>query len=245
MRNRFNKCFCVVLVLIIILCNGCSKKDVIVSAFEDLYASNFTYTELHTYTDNGQSHSYGYDGEFTADPHIKHLTVTEGEVLWSELYVYEEDETFKGIAKVNENWQKVMVVDERFDGYEERYAIQINAKEEKTIDGVAYDVYQTEYTVDLAEKYELEEEIEATVTQEYYINQETGKIEKIVSDAAEFGRMTSIAVMMQLDGTSFEEAAAQEKELKPDDEVNMIEINITYQGEEFQLEIPKVSEEGN
>ena len=99
-------------------------------------------------------------------------------------------------------------------------------------------MYNTEYTVDLDEKYQLEEEIEATVTQEYYINQETGKIEKIISDVAEFGRMTEIAVMMQLDGTSFEETT-------PNDEVNVIEINITYQGEEFRLEIPEVSEKGN
>ena len=238
MRNRFNKYFCMVLVLIIVLCNGCSKNDVIVSAFEDLYASNFTYTELHTYTTDGQSHTYGYTGEFTAGPHIKHLTVTEGEALWSELYAYEESDAFKGVAKIDDKWKEIMVVEERFDGYEERDSIKINEKDEKTIDGVAYDVYNTEYTVDLDEKYQLEEEIEATVTQEYYINQETGKIEKIISDVAEFGRMTEIAVMMQLDGTSFEETT-------PNDEVNVIEINITYQGEEFRLEIPEVSEKGN
>ena len=154
------------------------------------------------------------------------------------MYVYEESDAFKGVAKINDKWQEIMVVEERFDGYEERDSIKINEKEEKTIDGVAYNVYNTEYTVDLDEKYQLEEEIEATVTQEYYINQETGKIEKIISDVAEFGRMTEIAVMMQLDGTSFEETT-------PNDEVNVIEINITYQGEEFRLEIPEVSEKGN
>ena len=94
MKNLLKKCFCIMLVFTILFCSGCSKNDVIVSAFEDLYASNFTYTELHTYTDKGQRHTYGYDGEFTADPRVKHLTVTAGEVLWSELYVYEENETF-------------------------------------------------------------------------------------------------------------------------------------------------------
>ena len=243
MRNIKKKIFCIILVMTIIFCNGCSKNEVIVSAFEDLYASNFTYTELHKYSENGQeSYTYSYDGEYTAESCMKHLTITEGDALWSELYVYEENNAFKGLAKIEDEWQEVKVVKDCFDGYEERHSIQIKGKEEKTIEGIVYDVYKTEYTVDLDEKYQLEEELETHVTQEYYVNQETGRIEKIISDTTEFDKMTSIAIMMQVNGTSFEEAAENENAVKPNEAEHLVEICILYQGEDFKIELPELVE---
>lgn len=78
--------------------------------------------------------------------------------------------------------------------------------EEKSLDGISYVVYKTEYKTMVGEEYELEESIGAVVLQEYYINKDTGKIERIKTDTSDLDRANNIAISMYTSGDTLEEA---------------------------------------
>lgn len=214
---------------------GTTETDSIATAYEDLYESNFTYTEVHNIVDDNAT-SYAYNGEFTADPYIKHLTVVQGEALWSEVYAYEVEDELKGVLKVDGEWQEGLVDRTEFIGYENRESIEVLSQEETIIDGVTYTVYDTEYVMDAGEEYDLEEKIEATVSQQYYINKETGKLERIITDATDFERAHNIASLVYA-GDTLEDATAK---ADADKREETVEVVITYQNEDFTLEVPTV-----
>ena len=100
-----------------------------------------------------------------------------------------------------------------------------------------YVVYKTEYKTVIGEEYELEENIEAIVSQEYYINKETGKIERINTDTSDLNRANNIAISMYSSGHTLEEATEKANEQASETKV---EVEITYIDDNYVLEIPEV-----
>lgn len=151
------------------------------------------------------------EGECTTEPYIVTQKIVEGDVIWSESYIYKVDDAYKCVLMQNGVWQEAEVAqdDPIFEGYEERNSIKILSKEEKTLDGISYDVYKTDYETIVGEEYELEEIVTATVSQEYYMNDET--IEEATKRADEQASEATV------------------------------EVEITYLADDYVLEIPEVS----
>lgn len=225
-----------------LLCScGFLKGDTLVSAWDELHSSNFSYVETHTFLDeNGNTTRLVKEGECTADPYIITQEIIEGDAIWSECYIYQEDDAYKGVVMIDGVWQEAKVGqdDPIFEGYEERNSIKILSKEEKSLDGISYIVYKTEYKTVIGEEYKLEESIGAVVSQEYYINKDTGKIERIKTDTSDLDRANNIAICMYTSGDTLEEATEKANEQASE---TMVEVEITYIGEDYELEIPEIT----
>lgn len=229
------------LVVSSLLCScGFLKDDTLVSAWDELHNSNFSYVETRTFLDeNNKTASLVIEGECTAEPYIFTQKIVEGDAIWSECYIYQEDDAYKGLVMIDGVWQEAKVGqdDPIFDGYEERNDIKILSKEEKSLDGNSYVIYKTEYKTVVGEEYELEENIEAIVSQEYYINKETGKIERINTDTSDLNRVNNIAISMNSSVDTLEEATEKANEQASK---TAVEVNITYIDGNYVLEIPEV-----
>ena len=224
-----------------LLCScGFLKDDTLVSAWDELHNSNFSYVETRTFQDESdKTASLVIKGECTADPYIFTQEIVEGDAIWSECYIFQEDDAYKGLVMIDGVWQEAKVGqdDPIFDGYEERNDIKILAKEEKSLDGISYVIYKTEYKTMVGEEYGLEENIEAIVSQEYYINKDTGKIERINTDTSDLNRANNIAISMYSSGDTLEEATEKANEQASE---TTVEVNITYIDGNYVLEIPEV-----
>ena len=230
------------LVISSLLCScGFLKEDTLVSAWDELHDSNFSYVETSILQDkNGNATRLVIEGECTAEPYIFTQEIVEGDAIWSECYIYQEDDAYKGLVMIDSVWQEAKVGqdDPVFDGYEERNGIKILSKEEKSLHGISYVIYKTEYKTVVGEEYELEENIEAIVSQEYYINKETGKIERINTDTSDLNRANNIAIHMYTSGDTLEEAIEKANEQASE---TTVEVEITYIDDNYVLEIPEVT----
>ena len=230
------------LVISSLLCScGFLKDDTLVSAWDELHDSNFSYVETSIFQDkNGNATRLVIEGECTAEPYIFRQEIVEGDAIWSECYIYQEGDAYKCVVMVDGVWQEAKAGQDApiFSGYEERNDIKILSKEEKSLDGTSYVVYKTEYKTVIGEEYELEENIEAIVSQEYYINKETGKIERINTDTSDLNRANNIAISMYSSGDTMEEATEKVNEQASETKV---EVKITYIDDNYVLEIPEVT----
>ncbi len=84
----------------------------------------------------------------------------------------------------------------------------------------------------------MEDSITAIVSQEYYINQDTGEIERINTDSLDLTRAYRIAAYMYTNGETIEDATK-----RADEQVSeaTVEIEITCLSEDYVLEIPEVA----
>lgn len=230
------------LVILLQLCScGISKDNTIASAWDELHNSNFSYVETQISLDeHGNTTRLVIEGECTTEPYIVTQEIVEGDVIWSESYIYKVDDAYKCVLMQNGVWQEAEVAqdDPIFEGYEGRNSIKILSKEEKSLDGISYDVYKTEYETIVGEEYELEETVTATVSQEYYMNKDTGKIERINTDSSNLVRAYRIAAYMYMNDETIEDAAKRADEQASE---ATVEVEITYLADDYVLEIPEVS----
>lgn len=222
---------------------GCNsiKKDINISdAYKTLYDSNFSYIETCNFFDaNGIPCTLAYNGEYSAEPNIKHLTVTEGTVLWDELYVYKENDQLKGIAKVNNVWQEAFVEATYFTGYENRENLEVTAITVETIDDKTYLVCDVKFVLPMKSLYKLDVKYNATITQKYYINSNTRRIERIVSDVTEEEKLHAIALDIMVNETTLEDALnnMERRNFK-----KSIDVQIEYLEDDFRLELPEINQ---
>lgn len=78
--------------------------------------------------------------------------------------------------------------------------------------------------------------MQATVKQEYYLEKAGGKIFRIVTDITDLQKNISIINDMSANGTTYENARQNAE--KAEISENRIDIQIQYEGSEFQIEIP-------
>lgn len=229
---------CIIFLVNIFVLSGCSTgsgKNADISAeMENLYKSNFTYqrTDTVSYKEE-KAKIYRYKGEITCSPYVEHIEAEE-ENLWQEVYYYCQGDAVIAKIKTDGNWQEQAAGREYFYGYGEDIVI-VN-KTEQTIDGMDYLVYETEYTAILEESDILSEPLQATVKQEYYLEKAGGKIFRIVTDITDLQKNISIINDMSANGTTYENARQNAE--KAEISENRIDIQIQYEGSEFQIEIP-------
>lgn len=235
---------CLLLTGILGLC-GCTSTEsengkLISSALEDMYSSNFTYTVSTTaYNMDDELVTYNYTGEYTANPYVEHQVYETDEYsYWKEIYYYSDSDDSGDVVQYQGLHDGEWLVEKAgkiyVKGYDED--IKIVSQKEETIDGEVYIVYSTEYTTEASRLYGLSEKVEATVSQQYYLEKESGKIARIVTDCTDLNRMTYIANSMANNGTDIETAQ------KEADAYGMFEesedMKIEYQDENFKINIP-------
>ena len=193
----------IILLISIISFSGCrlsKSEDMFFSVFDELYASDFSYIKSDTLSVDNEQITYIYNGEVTSNPYTEHVSVEQGEALWQEIYYSGEGEYVNAKISVDGEWQEQKTKREFFYGYGED--IRIVSESETTLDGIECVVYYTEYTEVLGD----DNALEADIIQEYYIEKESGKLCRIVTDITELQRMIYIANDMSANGTALEEA---------------------------------------
>lgn len=193
MKNKKRYLLIVLMVLVILLGNGCGKEEEegpkmsIEEIVAKHYEQDFNYTKVITVQDgpDGISFEVALTGEYQHDPYKEYLTIdfkhsdidyspwTEERFSGDEELVFKETVTNNGV-------REEYVQRPYYPGYitDVSYAFV----EETRLNGDKVDLYNAEYIVDVAEEYGIaNNEITAVIKQEYYIDPIENQIVKIVT----------------------------------------------------------------
>ena len=224
----------------VVALTGCSsvakQYNTIPEAYEKLYNSNFTYSVSSTkYDINDELITFEYVGEHATNPYVEHKTYPEGQGFWQEIYYYGNGPivSYKGLC--DGEWLSDTVQREYFNGYGEE--ITVTSVKEETVDGVKYTVYNAKYSVEAGAKYGLSESIEATVTQQYFLEKENGQLVRIVSELTGLNRMTAIANDMSANGVDLETAQKNVDAAGKFEET--VEVRIQYEKDDYKIVVPE------
>ncbi|MBR2403027.1 MAG: hypothetical protein IKB01_09730 [Lachnospiraceae bacterium] len=210
-----------------------AKENAICSAFENLYNSNFSYLKEDNVYSDGEHQRTLYIGKYSARPYVEYVFVPEGNI-YQHLYYYEGADCINAKVNVNGEWQEQIVNREYFYGYGEN--ITILQEKELTIENTDYIVYNTEFELSLNKKNSGLDNMAVKVPQEYYIEKQSGKIERIVTYLSDLQKEIYIVNDMSVNGTSFENASQNAN--KMDNFERIVDVSIEYEKEDFQIVLP-------
>lgn len=198
-----------IILLFIVLLFGCnSANDIdkigiekIVDAF---YEADYDYERI-TETYNKDTDTYTsviIDGQVFNKPYKEHYKVvsSETEPIAKEIFI----ENDKARILTNEGWMTQTVSRGRPAGYGK--ATEFKLDREETLDGKSVEIYTAEYTEKVSELYQIQEELEYTIKQEYYLNKEQQVLIRIVTDWTDRNEKIAIANDMSANGATLEQA---------------------------------------
>ena len=229
---------------------GPSKDDepaeAIMEALDQLYEQDFTYSQqIH-----GESEAEGevgssivpliqeLHGEYDAESKIEHLVHVDGQKEWDEMLRCDEGGQNKTSIYTNEKWVETNFEREYFYGYGCELILDTSFKGQQVEkDLTVLYHYNTYYTIDIGELYDLSEELEVTINQQYGVEKDSGRIRSISTDVYELHEKLMIANQMQLYDLSYKEAEKKVEELKEQAEIpDTVYVSITYKDVELKLE---------
>lgn len=151
-------------------------------------------------------------GKRISSPYAEYVKVLEPEdALWSEAYYYGDGEEIEALIHMESGYVTQQTKRGYPYGYEEELVFSDPVKE--TVDGIEYDVYETGYTVDLAEQMNeksgeevISEPLQAVVSQKYYVDPEKNELIRVVTDLTDQTAKTEASMIMMSRGLSAEEA---------------------------------------
>lgn len=203
-----------VVVFALFLLSGCqaqedSESSRIEAAISDFYQADYDYDEAwEKYDDeNNVTSTVVFRGQVYDSPYKQHVdvvSVSSGENLYDELYYYTDITTTRALFFTADGWVKQLGTRPRPHGY--GVALEYTFVREDMLDGRAIEVYTSSYTVDIGKKYGFEEVVNATISQEYYLDKSEGILVKIITDLSDQNRSVAIANDMSVNGSSLEQA---------------------------------------
>ena len=180
-------------------------------------------------------------GKRISSPYIEYVKVVEpGDSVWSEAYFHGDGDEIEAILNTEDGY----VTQQTKRGYPYGYGeeLEFTEPEKEQLGDVECDVYETEYTVDLAEQMNedageevISEPLTAVVTQKYYVDPGKDELIRVVTDLSDQTAKTEASVFMMSQGLSAEEAL---EETSGDQLQELIEI--TAYDDDLSIEIPDV-----
>ena len=110
-----------------------------------------------------------------------------------------------------DGWVSQKVTQNRPYGYGKELQYQLDREE--TIDGEAVEVYTAEYTDNIAEAFQIQEDLTYTVKQEYYLDKDDGILVRVVTDLADMNKKVAIANDMSANGSTLAEAEKNSEQI--------------------------------
>lgn len=230
------------IVWILAVCAGCGRtteKSPIENAVQLLGESDYEYRKISTKTVEGEEACLVMEGKIIQSPYQEYRKVIEstGENMVAETYFYGNGDPVNVLVKENDEWKEAKAKRQRWYGYGEKLAFSFEGETE--IDGRTVEVYAVEYHVNLSKNFKLKEELEAVVTQTYYMDQTEKTLTAMETDLTDLNRKAAIAGDMANNGTSLEQAQA-EKAAENYSETERIEF--WNYGGDLKMELPKKTE---
>ncbi len=217
---------------------GPSKDDVpavdIMKAFEELYETDFTYTE-ETWGKEKDSNVVplikSLNGKYDKESGIEYMVHQEGREDWSEMYQYTMDGEDMIATCVDGQWNYMDFSRKYFSGYGQELTLDTAYKRTGyEPDLTIIDGYKTYYTIDVGAAFDLPVELEVIVHQEYGVERDTGRIRTIGTEVYELQEKLIIANQMKTNDLSYDEAAEILKEIKMETELeDYISVEIEYE----------------
>ena len=180
-------------------------------------------------------------GKRISSPYTEYVKVVEpGDSVWSEAYFHGDGDEIEAILNTEDGY----VTQQTKRGYPYGYGeeLEFTEPEKEQLGDVECDVYETEYTVDLAEQMNedageevISEPLMAVVTQKYYVDPEKDELIRVVTDLSDQTAKTEASVFMMSQGLSAEEAL----EKTSGDQLQEL-IEITAYDDDLSIEIPDV-----
>ena len=180
-------------------------------------------------------------GKRISSPYTEYVKVVEPEEsVWSEAYFHGDGDEIEAILNTDDGY----VTQQTKRGYPYGYGeeLEFTEPEKEQLGDVECDVYETEYTVDLAEQMNedageevISEPLTAVVTQKYYVDPGKDELIRVVTDLSDQTAKTEASVFMMSQGLSAEEAL----EKTSGDQLQEL-IEITAYDDDLSIEIPDV-----
>ena len=244
-------CFAMLSMILFTACGAAEsvktpKKEGVAGIVEELYHSDYEYEKtvqsigMLSDPDTGEvveknaELTVVYRGKVIADPYQEYIQVVSasGPTLWTELYHSEEG--FRGKTQIRTD--EGIVDQPNFEreypyGYGQEISYELDREE--TVDGTLCQVYRAQYTRNIGGEVLRQdaEELEATVTQEYYIDKEKKQPVMIVTDLEDLSRKNAMANDMQMNQVSLEEAEkrAAEEDYRPTETLKIFRYQETIE----------------
>lgn len=180
-------------------------------------------------------------GKRISSPYTEYVKVVEpGDSVWSEAYFHGDGDEIEAILNTEDGY----VTQQTKRGYPYGYGeeLEFTEPEKEQLGDVECDVYETEYTVDLAEQMNedageevISEPLTAVVTQKYYVDPGKDELIRVVTDLSDQTAKTEASVFMMSQGLSAKEAL----EKTSGDQLQEL-IEITAYDDDLSIEIPDV-----
>lgn len=167
-------------------CSGSSAEE----AVAELYERGYTYQKTtmraaDVFGDDG-TYKLVMAGKVTNSPYEEYYKIIEStdDILYDEVYCYGEGENVTARYGVGGQWVEQTQKRSYPYGYDENLKFHYNRKEE--LEGEKVRVYTAKYNTLISDVYHDEKKIIATVEQEYYINEGSGQVQRIVTDLTDY-----------------------------------------------------------
>ncbi|WP_044296194.1 hypothetical protein [Robinsoniella peoriensis] len=243
MKKRIKTISLLFLIFIILMFTGCDesknerKIDAIVSNF---FNGSYEYNKTNTcFVDNKDHNSTVtvVEGKVTRNPYKEYVRIVENadSALWTEAYYYGNGKVVNALIKKSEGWQKIKMKAEHPYGYEQKLNFKLD-REEK-INGSINEVYTTEYKINIGKKYRINEKLECTVKQEYYLDNEKQILTRIDTDLTDLNKKTYIANDISVNGETLDIAKKNMEQQQNLSEIEQLEI-FNFNGG-FDIDIPE------
>lgn len=176
------------------------------------------------------------EGQIFTEPyreHVKYLSDESGRALEQEAYFEETKTGVRAVLVTKDGTKEQSVTRSMPYGYGED--ISFAQQDDTVMNDREVLVYAGEYQVDIGENYRLSETLVATVSQEYYVDKETGVLLCIVTDITDLNRKNQAAVDVSANGTELKKALADAETEQPcKKEILMID----HYGEPTEFQMP-------
>ena len=201
--------------LILLTLSGCNTtgnegESEIEKAVADFYQAGYDYEKIiETYDQDTDKYTKVIlAGQVWQNPYKEHVKVisSDDEYLWEEIFYEKGDDadTVDSYVLSKDGWVSQKVTQNRPYGYGKELQYQLDREE--TIDGEAVEVYTAEYTDNIAEAFQIQEDLTYTVKQEYYLDKDDGILVRVVTDLADMNKKVAIANDMSANGSTLAEA---------------------------------------
>lgn len=205
---------------------------------DNFYNGSYEYVDSTINAETGEA-DVVVSGKRISSPYSEYVKIVEpDESLWSEAYYYGDGEEIEALIHMESGYVTQQTKRGYPYGYGEELVFSDPVKE--TVDGIEYDVYETGYTVDLAEQMNeksgeevISEPLQAVVSQKYYVDPEKNELTRIVTDLTDQTAKTEASSLMMSRGISAEEALAETS----GDQIHDV-LEITAYDKDMTIEIP-------
>lgn len=178
---------------------------------EDFYNGSYEFRQSSCRYDTGTATSV-MSGRKTSSPYVQYVKVLQPkDSLWSEAYYYGEGEEIEALVKTASGY----VTQKQKRGYPYGYGENLifSAPNKESLGDIECDVYETEYTVDLAEQANedtgqevISEPLPAVIPQKYYVDPKREELIRIDTDLTDFTEKSEALTFMMGNDISAEEA---------------------------------------